>query len=1052
MTVDQPTYRVLGSLDVRSAGETLRIGGPKPRMLLATLLLDANRTVGTEILVEVLWPGARPRSAVANLRTYTSALRAALAPSSTGLQARPGGYAIEVEPHEVDLLIFEELVARARRDPEGAGSHLRRALALWRGTPLADLPGSPLWDRRIEEISGARLDAAEDLVAVRLAAREYPAAVAELRGLLAEHPFREDLWQRLMLALHWSGRRAEALRCYGDVRRQLVAELGVEPGPELRRTHLAILSGDPTALPEGVLLPLASVSAPPGSVRLVDVPAPDGVSGPRANASSPPNGVHRPSGDRTGTPAGDAGADAGEAPAAPGRAVPAPRQLPPDVSDFTGRGEAVAALLNVLTAPRLPAPTSAGLTSGAATGPPAGRASDLPAGPPAGTESGPPPGLPSGPPVIAVIVGPPGVGKSAFAVHCAHAVRDRFPHGQLYLCLGGVSGTPVEPADLLAEALRALGVADAALPSGVHERAALYRSLLAERPMLVLLDDAAGGAQVGHLLPGNGSAVLVTSRRRITEIPGAALVELDALPRREAVELLGRIAGAGRIEAEPESAAAVVRACGHLPLAIRVAGARLAARPGWPLRLLEQRLADESTRLGELRAGDLEVRESLDRSYRLLPAEAARAMRALGTLGAHPLPAWVVDAVLDRQRADNVTDVLVNENLLRQVGVDTLGQPRYLLNDLVRCDAKERAEREPEPGVLARVVGAWLVVAERAAAGLPTTVFSVTPTEAVRWTPAGGTLAGLLENPILWFDQERDALARVVELAAEAGLAGAAWGLAAALVPFFDLRCHLDIWQRTHRAALDAARAAGERHGEAAMLRGLAQVCLYQDRYRESGEMFRRSRAMFRQVGDSRGEAISVCGLGAVAQFRDDHVIALRYFRQALAMFLGLDDRQGEAYARQAIGRVWLKSGDLTQAAQWLDGALRLAREIGDAHREGCVSMQVGRLHDLAADAETAMRFQGRALDIFESLGDRHCGAYAMQGLGGLQAARGDLRPAFAQLERSLTIFQQLGDLSGAAASTQMLGELHRSAGRTVLARDYLDRAVFLRRGLRRLP
>ncbi|WP_066951920.1 AfsR/SARP family transcriptional regulator [Microtetraspora fusca] len=1031
MTVDQPTYRVLGSLDVRFAGRTLRIGGPKPRMLLATLLLDANRTVGTELLVEVLWPRARPRSAVANLRTYASALRAALAPSGAGLRARPGGYAVEVEPPELDLLIFEELVERARRDPAGAGSHLRRALALWRGTPLADLPGSPLWDRRIEEISGARLDAAEELVAVRLAAREYPTAIAELRGVLAEHPFREDLWQRLMLALHWSGRRAEALRCYGDIRRQLVAELGVEPGPELRRAHLAILSGDPTALAEGVLLPPANVSAPPGGVRLVD--APEGVSGSLAHASSPPGGAPRPSGD-TGTLVGRAEAE--EAPTVPGRAVPVPRQLPPDVPDFTGRTEAVAALVDVLSAPRSAAPTPAGLTSGSASGPPAG----------------PPSGPPSGPPVIAVIVGPPGVGKSALAVHCAHAVRDRFPHGQLYLRLDGVPGTPAEPADLLAEALRALGVAEAALPYGVHERAALYRSLLAERPMFVLLDGAAGGAQVGHLLPGNGSAVLVTSRRRITEIPGAALVELDALPPREAVDLLGRIAGADRIEAEPESAAAIAQACGHLPLAVRVAGARLAARPGWSLRLLEQRLEDESTRLGELRAGDLEVRESLDRSYRLLPAEAARAMRALGTLGAHPLPAWVVDAVLDRHRADDVTDVLVNENLLRQVGVDTLGQPRYLLHDLVRCDARERAEREPEPGALARVVGAWLVAAERAAAGLPTTVFSVTPSAAARWTPVGGTLARLPENPIPWFDQERDALAGAVELAAGAGLAGSAWGLAAALVPFLDLRCHLDMWQRTHSAALDAARAAGDRHGEAAMLRGLAQVCLYQDRYRESGEMFRRSRAMFREVGDTRGEAISICGLGAVTQFRDDHVTALRHFRQALAMFLGLDDRQGEAYARQAIGRVWLKSGDLTRAAEWLDGALRLAREMGDAHREGCVSMQVGRLHDLAADVEMAMRFQGRALDIFESLGDRHCGAYAMQGLGGLQAARGDLRPAFAQLERSLTIFQQLGDVSGAAASTQMLGELHRSAGRTVLARDYLDRAVFLRRGLRRLP
>ncbi|GLW98454.1 BTAD domain-containing putative transcriptional regulator [Microtetraspora sp. NBRC 16547] len=957
MTLDQPTHRVLGSLDVRPAGRPLRIGGPKPRTLLATLLLDANRTVGTELLVDVLWPRSRPRSAVANLRTYASALRAALGPTGAVVQARPGGYAIEVPPGDLDLLIFEELVARAGRDPADAPAHLRRALALWRGPVLSDLPGSPLWDRRIQEISETRLRASEDSVAWRLAAREYPAAIAELRGLLAEHPFREDLWQRLMLALHWSGRQAEALRCYGEIRRQLVAELGVEPGPELRRVHLAILSGNTTALPEP-----ASASSDASSNNAV--------------------------------------------------AVLAPRQLPPDVPDFTGRAEAVAALLDALTL-------------------------------------APPPQSPDGPPAIAVIVGPPGVGKSALAVHCAQAVRDRFPHGQLYLCLGGVSGAPAEPADLLAEALRALGAAGAALPYGLHERAALYRSLLAERPMLVLLDDAAGGAQVRHLLPGTGSAVLVTSRRRITEIPGAVLVELDALPRSEAVELLGRIAGADRVGAEPESATAIVQACGCLPLAVRIAGARLAGRPGRPLRVLEQRLADESTRLGELCVGDLEVRESLDRSYRLLPADAARALRALGTLGSHPLPAWVVDAILDRHHADDVTDVLVDESLLRPVGVDTLGRPRYRLHDLVRCDARERAERDPEPHALARVVGAWLVAAEQAAAGLPTTLFSVTPTAAARWTPADDALGRLAEDPLSWFDQEQDALLRAVELAAEAGLAGSAWGLAAVLVPFFDLRCHLDAWQRTHQAALDAARAAGDRHGEAAMLRGLAQVCLYQDRYRESAEMFRRSRAMFRQVGDTRGEAISICGLGAVTQFRNDHATAFRYFQQALAMFLRLDDRQGEAYARQAVGRVLLRSGDLAQAAEWLDGAMRLARDMGDAHREGCVSMQVGRLHDLSADADAAMRFHGRALDIFERLGDRHCGAYAMQGVGGIQAARGDFRHASIQLERSLTIFQQLGDLSGAAASSQMLGELHRSAGRTGLARDYLDRAVCLRRGLR---
>ncbi|WP_245647029.1 AfsR/SARP family transcriptional regulator [Microtetraspora niveoalba] len=245
MIVDQPTHRVLGPLEVRSAqGRPLPLGGRKPRMLLATLLLDANRTVGTDLLVEVLWPAARPRSAVANLRTYASTLRAALGPGGAAIRTGPGGYAVEVAPDRLDLLTFEELVALARRDPAGAPAHLARALALWRGPLLCDLPGSPVWDRRVREISDARLAAAEELSDARLAARDYPAAIAGLRDLIAEQPFREDLWRRLVLALHWSGRRAEALRCYDEIRGALDTELGVDPGPELRRAHLAVLSGD----------------------------------------------------------------------------------------------------------------------------------------------------------------------------------------------------------------------------------------------------------------------------------------------------------------------------------------------------------------------------------------------------------------------------------------------------------------------------------------------------------------------------------------------------------------------------------------------------------------------------------------------------------------------------------------------------------------------------------------------------------------------------------------------------------------------------------------
>ncbi|MEV4250772.1 BTAD domain-containing putative transcriptional regulator [Streptosporangium canum] len=984
MVVDQPTFSVLGALDVRVSGRPLRIAGTKPRILLASLLLDANHVVGADLLVEVLWPRHRPRSAHANLRTYVSSLRGVLDAAGARIQARPPGYVIELAPGQLDVLLFADLIAQARAAgrTEEAYDRLSRALALWRGIPLADLPGSPLWDGRLQSLAELRLGAAEELIALRMARGRYADAIGELRGLLKEHPFREDLWQQLMLALHWSGRQAEALHAYATVRRQLVTELGIEPGTDLRRAHAAVLAGElpPAATVPDLPPPAAgTVSDPPSRAEPVADPSPPAATVP----------YHLP-------------------------AVPAPgstpHQLPSDIPDFTGRSEDVAVLTQALSPVERP---------------------------------------PDGPPSIVVVVGPPGVGKSALAVHCAHAVRAGYPGGQLYLDLGGTEHAPADPGELLAEALRALGVGAAGLPCTVRERSALYRSLLAERPMLVFLDDAAGAAQVRPLLPGNGCAVLVTSRRRITELPGALQLELDVLSPEEAEEFLGRIVGSERLGREREAASAILRACGYLPLAVRVAGARLAGRPRWSLGVLRQRLEDEAGRLGELRAGDLEVGVSFDRSYRLLPDDAALAFRTLGLLGPQSLPGWVVDAVLDRHRADDVTDALVDVNLLQLVGTDPIGQPRYRLHDLVRCNAKEKAGGAPERHALIRVLGAWMATTESATARLPTTLFSLTSARAIRWNLAEDTLGRLTADPLPWFDAEHEALVGAVRLAVDAGLAASAWGLAAALVPYFDLRCHFEEWQSTHRIALDAARLAQDPHGEAAMLRGLAQVCLYQDRYAEAAEMFRRSLTIFHELGDVRGEATSICGLGAVSQFCGEHLRALAYFRRALAMFLAMGDQSGEAYARQAIGRVCLASGDPGQASKWLGEALRLARELGDSHREGCVSMQFGRLHDLAAEPEQAMRFQGHALDIFEGLGDLHCGAYAMQSLGGLQVVRGDQSHASDQLERSLLIFQRLGDRSGEAATVQTLGELHRSAGRTRLAQNYLHHALTLRRELR---
>ncbi|WP_246267941.1 AfsR/SARP family transcriptional regulator [Nonomuraea typhae] len=889
-------------MEVRSGGEPVRVSGKKPRMLLATLLLNAGHVVGTDQLVEVLWSQRPPRSAQANVRTYVSSLRSDL--GGGHLRGDGTGYAIDVSGTDLDLLRFEDLVARGG---------FAEALALWRGAPLADLPGSPLWDRRLDPLLEVRLRAAERLIADLLERGDQTGAITQLRTLLAEHPYREDLWRQLLLALHRAGRKAEALKTYGQIRAQLVDELGVEPGTDLRRAYETILADE---------------SAPGGPRRL----------------------------------------PADEAPSVP-------RQLPPDLPDFTGRGEQLAAL--------------------------------------------------AGPFRVAIVSGPPGAGKSALAVHAAHALRERYPEGQLYLDLAGR-----EAGDVLAEALRALGVETP--PPTAHERSALLRTLLAERPMLVLLDDAGDAEQIRPLLPGNGSVVLVTSRKKITDLPGALQVDVGELPAADALRLLGRIAGTDRLAREPEAAKAIVAACGGLPLAVRSAGARLAARPGWSLAVLRDRLEDDL--LGELK----EVRASLDRSYAALPEEAARALGALGRLGGQAQPGWVIGAVLDRPRAEDVTDLLVDANLLRLVGTDQVGQPRYVVPGLIGAHA---LERHADPSAVGRVLAAWTAATEHAMTRLPTVVFSLTSARAPRWELPARTLDRLTADPAGWFAAEHDTLVAAVGVAAEAGPSASAWGLAAALVPYFDLRCHFDAWQRTHTLALAAARANGDRYGEAAMLRGLAQVSLYQDRYEEAAAQFARARRIFQALGEPRAEATTLCGLAAVALFRGDQVRALGHYRRALAMFLAAGDQNGEAFVRQAIGRLCLGNGDLARAGQWLDQAMRLAQELGDSHREACVSLQIGKL-------QQAVSFHRHALDIFDSLGDRHCGAYAMQGLAGLQVARGEWAPASAGLERSLEVFQELGDRSGEAQTTQMLGELHHSAGRPHLARDYLEHASTLRRSL----
>ncbi|MFI6152136.1 BTAD domain-containing putative transcriptional regulator [Kitasatospora sp. NPDC051170] len=328
-------------------------------------------------------------------------------------------------------------------------------------------------------------------------------------------------------------------------------------------------------------------------------------------------------------------------------APPAPAQLPADISDFSGRPKLVDDLSDVLMS-----------ATGQAV-------------------------------VVTSLAGIGGVGKTTLAVHVAHRVRSMFPDGQLYVDLRGAGASPADPVVVLGDFLHALGVTETA--DSLEQRSALYRSLLASRRMLILLDNARDAEQIRPLIPGvSGSAVLATSRSRLAGIPGAQLFDVEELTPDEALSLFSAIVGEQRVDAEPEAAMTVVTACGFLPLAVRIAAARLASRPRWSVSDLARRLADQRRRLDELQLGNLAVETTIGLGYGQLSAPEARAFRLLALIDSPDIPLSAAAALLgtDEDTAEDLAEALVEANML-----ECFTPGRYRYHDLLRLYAQRRNER-----------------------------------------------------------------------------------------------------------------------------------------------------------------------------------------------------------------------------------------------------------------------------------------------------------------------------------------------------------------------
>jgi DNA-binding SARP family transcriptional activator len=616
---------------------------------------------------------------------------------------------------------------------------------------------------------------------------------------------------------------------------------------------------------------------------------------------------------------------------------------------------------------------------------------------------------------VVVIVGKGGIGKTSIAVHASHGLAGHYPDGQLFADLHGGSAHRVSPMQVLERFLRVLGLPGSQLPEGLDARAEVYRDLIAGRKLLVVLDDAAGESQVVPLLPGGGdAAVLVTSRTRLAGLPGAQHIEVDVFDEDKSVDLLTRIIGPERVRVEPAAAMVVTELCGHLPLALRIAGARLAARPHWSIGHLEERLTDETRRLDELEHSGMGIRANISLSYESAGEAARRLLRRLALLELPVFSRWVSAALLDQPplEAGDLLDELVNAQLIEVVGTGL--QSQYQFHDLIRVFARERlAAEEPvaeRMAALERVLGALLHLAEEAHRHYHGGDYLLLRSDAPRWPLPERLVERLVSDPLAWYDRERAALISGMRQAGQAGFVELCWGLASSAATLFESGYYLDDWRETHDIALEATRKAGNVRGEAAMLYSCGSLCLAQQRYDQARRDFAAAARLLGEVGHEQGIALVTRHVAYVDRLSGRLDEATHGYEQALAVFRRTGDDVAAAYVLHGLAQVSMERGDLGAAGELLSEALLLSRtahsvrvEAQVLHRMGEAELLNGRPGDAAAVFEQALAKVG---ELRDPVGE----AYVLQGVGVARARLGELHQARRALQCALALAAAVGE------------------------------------------
>ncbi|MET7327593.1 BTAD domain-containing putative transcriptional regulator [Nonomuraea sp. NPDC005650] len=690
--------------------------------------------------------------------------------------------------------------------------------------------------------------------------------------------------------------------------------------------------------------------------------------------------------------------------------LPRPAQLPAAVNDFTGRKEVAVRLRTLLSAQ----------SSGE--------------------------GVP-----VAAISGIGGVGKTALAVHVAHLAEDLFPDGQLYVDLRGYTDETTAPESALGGFLRALGIPPDVIPDGLPERAALYRSILADRRILVLLDNARDAEQVLQLLPGSpGCAAIVTSRGKLADLPSARLIDLDVMEPGEALSLFASVAGAERVSAEHGAAMDVVAACGFLPLAVRIVAARLAARPSWTVASLVPRLADEQRRLDELRVGNLAVEATFALGYGQLAPAQARAFRLLSLPKGPDISTGAAAAVLSVSQfeAESVLESLVDASLL-----EAPAPGRYRFHDLLKLFARRELDKSEQPEARAqalhRLLGFYLASAQSAhslayeGSMIPANI--VTISEGLSFTS--------VDEAVAWLIAEGDSLFAAINQVAASAVAGEqllpAGDLLVAMEPLLEAGTHTREFAHGTRAVLSSAQRLGDQATELRSRYVLGRVLFADNQLKAAEGHFR----VVHELSTARGEKI-VTGevlnaLAVVVGRQRRHIEALELFDAAMRFYRANDVPAGEALVLSYSARDHLGLGRPADAIAAAEKGLALFTEIGSGagtararYHLGIVLSRVGRLTE-------AVHHHAECLAFFRASKQRVWEQRVCSRLAETFIAAERYPEAVRHAEQALVVSREIGHPYGEALSLTVLGRALRGLGSSIRSLECLRQAfeIFSRLG-----